>query len=87
MSRRMKPIPKLVAYAGDGNPVIADEWTPERGWERQAYRKRVSASWLRALRARGVQRVGVWVDHPGAFRPVVADFTVAELLASTQPRT
>jgi len=80
LSKSMKPIQKLADYAGDGNPVIADEWRPDTGWRRQSYRKRASASWLRKLRADGVERIGVFVDHPGSYAPVVADFSVAELL-------
>jgi hypothetical protein len=72
---RMQPIAKLVAYCGDGNPVIVQEF---RGsWRTQSYRKRASASWLRKLRAEGVSHVAV--RTPAG---TTADFTVKELLSS-----
>lgn len=71
----MQPIAALADYCGDGNPVIAEEFSDR--WRRQSLRKRASRAWLRKLRGRGVTHVAV---DCGDGR--LADFTVAELLST-----
>lgn len=57
------------------HPVVAQTFAPGRGWKTTSYRKRVSASWLRKLRAEGVTAVGL---RSGAR---LADFTIDEVLS------
>lgn len=56
------------------HPVITAHWTPGKGWRRQTYRKRVSVSWLRKLKAEGVTDIQV---SAGGYTP---DFSIAEIL-------
>lgn len=56
------------------HPVITQEFTPGRGWVRQGFRKRVSVSWLRKLKAEGVTSIQV---SAGGYS---ADFTVDEII-------
>jgi hypothetical protein len=74
MSNSMRPIPMLVEYGGEGNPVIAAEF--KHTWQRQGWDKRVSYAWLRKLRADGVTHVAL------RFGAREADFSVTELLRS-----
>lgn len=80
MSHQMKPIQTLAEYCGDGNPVVAQEFTPAKGWVRSGWRKRASFSYLRTLRAEGITNIAVEVA-PNR----VADFGVTELLAKHSP--
>ena len=73
----MQPIAQLVAYCGNGNPVILEAFS-DRWRRQQTWRKRASISWLRKLKAQGVTHVAVEVA-PGRG----ADFTVAELLKAS----
>lgn len=76
MDRSMQPIKVLADYCGDGNPVIAQEFVPGRGWRRCNFRKRASVAWLRKLRREfGVTTVAVEV---GPNR--VADFKISEMV-------
>ncbi len=70
----MRPLRVPLDYCGDGNPVIAQEFRPGRGWRRAGWRKRASASWLAKLRREGITDVAL--DVGGR----VADFTINELL-------
>lgn len=76
MSHQMQPIAKLAEYCGDGNPVIAQEFEPGRGWRRAGFRKRASVAWLRKRRRAGVTAVAVEFAD-GSRR---ADFRIEELV-------
>lgn len=39
------------------HPVVVSEFHPDRGWMHSPFRKRISASWARKLRARGITHV------------------------------
>lgn len=72
----MKPIKLLARDLGDGNPVIAEEFIPGRGWRRVQFRKRASQSWLRKLRAKGVTLVSLTPENTDRH----VDYQVRELL-------
>lgn len=69
----MDPIKMLKDYCGNGNPVIAQEFSDR--WRTQSYRKRASKSWLRKLRREGITHVAIEIAPRRT-----ADFTIAELL-------
>lgn len=81
MSRQAQ-VPALVAeYFGCGtlppyaeHPLIGQVFRPEVGWRRYTFRKRVSLTWLRKLRAQGATSVAI--DYHGRR----ADFTIAEII-------
>lgn len=83
-SRKIKSIPALAEYFGTTeSPVIRAEFRPDAGWYYTGWNKRVSASWLRKLRAEGVTGVSVAMrDEQRA-----ADFSITELLASARRKT
>lgn len=71
----------IAAYFGSGtlppydeHPLIGQTFRPGVGWRRYTFRKRVSTSWLRKLRAEGVTSVAI--DYKGRR----ADFTIDEVL-------
>jgi hypothetical protein len=89
MTVRQATIPRIVAdYAREHaphaeHPIVVDEFRPSTGWKRQTFRKRVSVSWLRKLKAEGVTHVGLSmepVDRPSNYRGRVADFEVAAVI-------
>lgn len=81
MSRSIKPIKAVRDYfKTDEIPIIVQEYWPHRGWIRGASKKRVSAAWLRKLKASGVQHVALSLNNDHR----VADFSVAELLRSAK---
>jgi hypothetical protein len=55
------------------HPIVEQEFRPGRGWRTTGFRKRVSPSWVRKLRAAGVTHVAL--RHAGR----LADFRVEEL--------
>jgi hypothetical protein len=72
---------RIAEYFGCGtlpgaaeHPVIGQIFRPEVGWRRYTFRKRVSLSWLRKLRAQGVTSVAI--DYHGRR----ADFTIDEVV-------
>lgn len=72
-------VPGLIAdYFGeaarDEHPVIAEQFTPGKGWKRSPIRKRVSVSWLRKIKREGVTSVAVTCAGRRA------DFTIAEVI-------
>jgi hypothetical protein len=75
VSRATQPIPLVEAYFGTPRvPIVVAEFSDR--WRRQSYRKRISRSWARKLKARGVTHVTLALDGREA------DFSVAELLAA-----
>jgi hypothetical protein len=72
--RSIKDIPQVRRYFGTGAAIVAQEFSPGKGWISRRYRKRVSFSWLRKLRNEGVTHVALSADGR------VADFGVDELL-------
>ena len=61
------------------HPVIAEVFTPAKGWKRHPLRaKRVSRSELLRLRREGALAVALSADGR------VADFTITELLSTAQ---
>jgi len=71
-----QPIGVLERYFGAGAiPVIAQQFTPGRGWRPYPIRKRVSRAVVRGLREQGVSAVALAYDGR------LADFRVGELLA------
>jgi hypothetical protein len=80
--RSMRPIPRLVEYAGpgNGNAVIAQAYTPDVGWRDCSMRKRASRSWLRKMRRAGVTHVTVKYLRADTRTVHYADFAIAELL-------
>ena len=56
------------------HPVIDQVFTSDRGWVRYSFRKRISPTWARKLRAQGITRVALRVGDR------VADFTIQELV-------
>jgi hypothetical protein len=81
--RQIQPIPMVSRYFGTYGvpgaeiPVIAQSFTPGKGWSRYPFRKRVSRAWLRKMKAEGVTSVAL------ALNGRLADFRIAELLNST----
>jgi hypothetical protein len=57
------------------HPVIESTFVPERGWVKYPFRKRISPTWARKLRAQGVTSVALRVGDR------VADFTIKELVS------
>jgi hypothetical protein len=71
-----QPIGVLERYFGTGAlPIIAQQFTPGRGWQPYPGRWRVSRAAVRALRGQGVSAVALAYDGR------LADFRVQELLA------
>ena len=71
-----QPIGVLERYFGTGAlPVIAQQFTPGRGWRPHPAGERVSPAAVRVLRERGVSAVALAYDGR------LADFRVGELLA------
>lgn len=79
-----RPPAAVVQFYGDfGNALIVQEYprrryTGSRGWVSTSYRKLISVSWARKLRAEGVTHVAlVPVNDP--HRPP-ADFSLQEII-------
>jgi hypothetical protein len=66
----------VAALFDDANnhPVIAQSYTPGRGWKNLGFRKRVSISWLRKMRKAGATHVAIRLGNR------VADFSISEIL-------
>lgn len=68
---------KVFAYFGAGRVTVAETFTAAGGWTRWTrYRKGITYSWARKLRAAGVTTVALTDGRR------VADFPLAELLGS-----
>jgi hypothetical protein len=74
-------VPRVVADYFGGmvdrgrHPVIVEAFIPGKGWRRhRSFRKRVSVSWARKLRAEGVTHVAL------ASGARVADFRIEEVV-------
>lgn len=79
MRQAQVPPPVKRYFAHDEHPIIIQEFTPGKGWVRTNFKKRVSRSWVRKLKAQGVTAVALnGKDKNG--QEVVADFTVKEIL-------
>ncbi len=78
MSRSFPPQPLgvLERYFGTGAlPIIAQQFTPGRGWQPHPAGEQVSRGAVRALRGQGVSALALAYDGR------LADFRVQELLA------
>ena len=87
MSNSMKTPPAAAAYFGqhpllaagptlghrEAHPVIVAAYTPQKGWKRYGYNKRISGAWARKMRSEGITAVTLQVGE------VRADFQVKEL--------
>jgi hypothetical protein len=81
MGNYSRPIPVVRAYFGtSAAPIIAEVFSPRKGWRRQNYRKRVTGAWANKLRREGVTHVALRLDQRHA------DFTIAELCRSARAR-
>ncbi len=76
-SHSLQPIRIVVDYFADPRavPIIVQQFTPDKGWTRYAFRKRVSRAWARKLSREGITSVAL--EHDGR----IADFRIAELLS------
>lgn len=81
MTTHQAQVPAVVAaYFGQqaAHPVITAAFHPGRGWiSQRSFRKRVSLSWLRKLRAEGYVEVALSAGSR------TADFRIAEILSRT----
>lgn len=66
---------RIADYFGAPRVIVAQEFTPATGWVgRPRFRKTMTMSWARKLRADGVTHVALAAGRRRA------DFTIAELL-------
>lgn len=82
----MRPIPIVSEYArlvgSDRDlPIVVREFKPSRGWGRSAWRKHLSGSYARKLRAEGVTHVALDINSR---QP---EFSIEELLRSVGRRS
>jgi hypothetical protein len=56
------------------HPIVTHEFTPEKGWVRTNFRKRISPSWARKLKKEGVTAVTLTLNKRAA------DFLIVELV-------
>jgi hypothetical protein len=79
--------PELLDTYGAGwpkiQPVVRQEFHPDRGWTSYHMRKRITRSWVRKLRQQGVTTVALLLGTGAGGRPRVADFRLTELTAWT----
>jgi hypothetical protein len=70
----------------DEHPIIVQVFYSDRGWRTTNYRKRVSCSWLRKLKAEGITHVGLVSGGRWTRSDRIADFSITEILRAERRR-